>query len=607
MHTRLLALSFASCSILAATAAGCGSKANSGFASPNGTDDGGVARDDSGSFADDGGSSFDDGGDDAGDAGCVTQCSADLHDVVDCQGNVLTHCPSDQGCAPDGTCIAACDAAKANKSTLGCDYYSVDPGTDGQANGSCFAAYIANTWTSDVTLTVDYAGQTLDVSKFAYIPSGQGQSITYAPLPNGKLPAGQLAILFLADIDLQGVDYTRCPQGVTAAYTAAEASSQQTGILHAFHVTSSAPVVAADIFPYGGSHSYITSATLLIPTSAWDTNYVAVDAFARSVIAGPNAQPFVEVTAMEDATHVTISPTAPIIGGNGVQPTGKGKPVTYTLNRGEVLQLKQDMELNGSPIQADKPIGVWGGSSCMNIDVFDPACDSGHQELVPVRALGHEYVAVRYRNRGPTDEQPPWRIVGAVDGTTLTYEPSTPPGAPTALSSGQIAMFYASGPFVVKSQDAKHPFYFGAHMGGENFRNQDNGSTGDPEWVNVIPPQQYLSSYVFMTDPTMADTNLVMVREKASDQTFKDVRLDCSGTVTGWQPAGASGRYEYARVDLVTNGQGVGGCNNGRHEIRSDAPFALTVWGWDRYVSYAYPAGESVQPINTVIVPPLPK
>ena len=37
----------------------------------------------------------------------------------------------------------------------------------------------------------------------------------------------------------------------------------------------------------------------------------------------------------------------------------------------------------------------------------------------------------------------------------------------------------------------------------------------------------------------------------------------------------------------------------------SMAPFGLTVWGWDEAVSYAFPSGASVQPINTVVVPPM--
>jgi hypothetical protein len=36
--------------------------------------------------------------------------------------------------------------------------------------------------------------------------------------------------------------------------------------------------------------------------------------------------------------------------------------------------------------------------------------------------------------------------------------------------------------------------------------------------------------------------------------------------------------------------------------MNSDAPFGVTVWGWDRAVSYAYPAGAAVKPINNVVV-----
>ena len=52
------------------------------------------------------------------------------------------------------------------------------------------------------------------------------------------------------------------------------------------------------------------------------------------------------------------------------------------------------------------------------------------------------------------------------------------------------------------------------------------------------------------------------------------------------------------------------GCNNGRHQIASTAPFALTVWGWGTrqvagttYVSYAYPAGAALAIINTARPP----
>ncbi|MFO0668974.1 MAG: IgGFc-binding protein [Polyangiaceae bacterium] len=579
-------IALAACAALLAPA--CGGEDRSTLSADGGRDGGGISGE--------GGPS----------SGCL-RCSADLHDVLNCNDELVKHCPDDQACHPDGRCVSPCESAKANKSTIGCDYWSVDPGTDGEADGSCFAAFVANTWTSPVSLTVTYDGKTLDLAGLARIPSGKGGAITYSPLPGGKLPPGEIAILFLADFPSPVPLPTRCPAGVIAGYTQALASSIETAYLKAFHITSSAPVVAYDIFPYGGAQSYISSATLLVPSSAWDTNYIAVDAFQAGGASGGLAQPFIQIAAAEDDTKVTLNPAVPIAGnGSDIAAAPQGQPVVYTLAAGQVLQLKQDSELNGTAIESDKPIGVWGGNSCMNIMVGDTACDSGHQQLFPVKALGHEYVAARHRNRKTTEESPPWRILGAVDGTKLTYEPVMPQGAPVTINSGEIRQFNAPGPFVVKSQDKDHPFYVSGHMTGQSSQGADFG-TGDPEFVNVIPPEQFLRSYVFMTDPTMSNTNLVIVRKKGQDGAFHAVSLDCAGDLGGFQPVGTAGDYELARYDLVLNGAENGLCGNGRHEIHSEAPFGLTVWGWDITVSYAYPAGASVLPINTVVVPTKPK
>jgi hypothetical protein len=550
---------------------------------------------------------------------CQTHCSPDLHSVVDCNGNTVSTCPPDQGCGAMG-CVPACESAKENKSTIGCDYYSVDPDIISVAQGACFAAFVANTWGSPVTINVERGGQVLDAASFSYIPLGTGQSITYQALPGGQLPPGQVAVVFLAGMP----GFAPCPPGVNVGQFL-DPAVHGTALGDAYHLTTSAPVVAYDIFPYGGGQSAATSATLLLPTTAWDTNYIAVDAFRKST-AVFEAQPTLSIVAAEDGTSVTISPTAPIVGGPGVAPTGQGQPATYLLNKGQILQFTQDAELIGSPIQSDKPIGVWGGESCLSVDVDQVACDSAHQQIPPVRALGNEYVGVRYRNRfDGQEESPPWRMVGAVDGTTLTWEPSPPPGAPTTLGVGQVAEFRSGGPFIVKSQDVDHPFYMSAYMTGCGEQNPSfDDCRGDPEFVNVIPPQQYLGSYVFFTDPTYPETNLVLVRRN-DGAGFKDVTLDCAGVLTGWAPIGGAGKYEYTRIDLVRhNFQGQNGCDNGRHEIHSDAPFGLVVWGWgsaesggffggngggfySQAVSYAYPAGASVQPINTVVVPPVPK
>lgn len=608
------------CSIgmLGQAAAGCsaGTTDDGGGSSSTGTKAG-----QTGSFAT-GTSTFSSGT--AGDCSGNYSCSADLHNVL-CDGNVVQTCPADQGCA-EGGCVAACDSAKANKSSVGCDYYDANP--DGFWDiGACFATFVANTWTTPAKLSVEWQGAQVDVSNFARIPVGSGTALTYQPLTNGELQPGQIAILFLAQFN-PGAQFTpACPAGVVTANGGADAALHGTGIGNAFHITSDVPVVAYDIFPYGGGPSAITSATLLLPTTAWDTNYLAVLPWAAGQ--GPTSQPYVQVIASQDNTQVTISPTTGIVGGPGVAATGPGVPATYNLNRGQVLQFTQDPDLSGSPIQSTQPVVVITGNDCMNVpDSSTSACDAGHQMIPPVKALGHEYVGVHHRNRFPgVEEHPPWRIMGAVAGTTLTYEPAPPAGAPATIGVGQVVSFETSAPFVVKSQDADHPFYMSGHMTGCTQVSTDTfgDCRGDPETVNTIPPEEFLDDYVFFTDPTYPETSLVVVRQVATDGTFKDVTLDClAGPIAGWQNVGDGSKYQFTYVDLVTgNFAPQNGCDNGRHEAKSEVPFGVTVWGWgsgatggdpsllqfpySQYVSYAYPAGASVQPITTVIVPPVPQ
>ncbi len=526
-----------------------------------------------------------------------THCSGDLHSILDQNNTVLQTCPPDQGCGAAG-CVPACDSARDNQSSIGCDYYAVAPDAISAGQGGCFAAFIANTWGVPITIKAEYAGQPLNIAQAAAMPSGSGASLTYSKLPNNQLPANKIAILFLS----RNANIA-CPNGFTPGI-AADSAAHGTTIGNAFHISSSAPVVAYDIYPYGGSLSYAASATLLLPSTSWSDNYIAVAPFRKDVVVA-SAQPSLEIVAQENGTTVTISPTAAIVAGNGVAGTAKGTPHTYNLNKGQVLQFTQDQELTGSPIQANKPIGVWGAATCLNVDVSDTACDVAHQEIPPVKALGFEYIAVRYRNRNANNppENVPWRFVGAVNGTTLTYLPSKPTGAPSTLALGGLAEVWDPGPFVVKSQDNQHPFYMSGYMTGQD--HAPASGTGDPEFVNLIAPQEFLPTYVFMTDPTYANTNLVVVR-KDFGQGFTDVKLDCiPSPLTGWQTIGGT-VYQYTRVDISKDAKGQGQCDNGLHTISSSNPFGLTVWGWDQYVSYAYPAGASVQPINTVIVPAQP-
>jgi hypothetical protein len=543
-------------------------------------------------------------------------------------------------------CVNPCLDSLGNDTSNGCEFYAVEMDVTAEAEGVCYAVFVVNQWKSGEAAKIEVSlnDKVLPIGQFARIPVGTGTGLTYAPFNEGVgLATNQIAILFLSRDPAAATDpvpddpraLADCPAGVVPAVVG-DAALHGTGTAQAFRIRTNVPVVAYQMLPYGGGRARVTGATLLVPTNAWDVNYVVADAYKAplpSMISDDRAGPTTVVVASQDDTTVSINPTADIVPGGGIGASPAGTPATFVLNHGQYLQFTQPSELTGSAVQSDRPVSVIGGATVMDVPLALKRADSAEQMLPPVRALGSEYVAVRYRNRGATEETPPWRIVGVVDGTQLTYDPAPPPGAPLAIDAEQLFEFNASGPFVVRSQDANHPFYFASYMtAGEPF---DGG--GDPDFVNVVPPAQYLPRYTFFTDPTYPETNLVVVRVRDSvTGLMPDVALDCAGLITGWQPVGTLGKYEMTRVDLSTgNFQGVGGCDNGVHTIegtlafRSDggAPptpsFGVTIWGWGngitwgpdnsvadetnpkftRWVSYGYPAGANFKPLNTAVLP----
>jgi len=71
-------------------------------------------------------------------------CSADLHAVVNGQGEVLEMCAPTQGCA-NAMCIDACDAAAQSQANFGCAFIVPTPPAYPPALPPCFAVFLANT------------------------------------------------------------------------------------------------------------------------------------------------------------------------------------------------------------------------------------------------------------------------------------------------------------------------------------------------------------------------------------------------------------------------------------------------------------------------------
>ncbi|MDB4962492.1 MAG: hypothetical protein JWP01_2491 [Myxococcales bacterium] len=550
------------------------------------------------------------GGDDVGGGddgpGTCPVCSDDKSAVVDCDGNAVA-CPLDQQCNA-GMCMNACEAAEKNHSSVGCDYYAVDmDAAQGPPMDACFTVFVANTSPAQVHIDVEWNGLALNLAQFAKLPVGAGQNITYAPFdPVAGLAPGKVAILFLAYAPGGGgplMPNVNCP---VPAAIGTDAQISGNGFGKAFHITTDLPVVAYQMLPFGGGRAAATGASLLLPTSAWGTQYVAVSAYDPPAGSQPPIQvaqgPSYNIVAKEDGTNVTIRPNQAIIGGGGLMSGTANAPYSVTLDKGQYAQITQLNGLSGSPVTSDKPIGMFGGHQIMSID---RCCgDHGEQMLAPVRALGYEYVAAPHADRRAPGEARIYRLFGAVNETHLVYDP---PGiGPPVLNAGAFHEIRSATPFTVRSQGSTHPFSMFTYMSGAG--DQGEGGQGDADFVRLVPPEQFLKHYVFFTDPTYPFTTLTVVR-KANNGAFEDVTLDCmGGPITGWTPVGTDGQYEITFVKTVDHFTGMNGCNNGVQVMNSQGGFGVWVWGWGSedtstgWVSYGYPAGEGVLPINDVVI-----
>lgn len=545
----------------------------------------------------------------------ILGCSVDLHAVLDEMGNIVEQCAPDQGCQ-DAACVPACQAAAASGANFGCDFLAPTPPSYPPALPPCFAVFLANTWGHPAKLSGSRGGQPLDLSSAARLATpGLKPNMWPVVTPEG-IPADGVAVVFLSSdpnaIMPENQVPLTCP--VTPAVNSATALTAS-GRGAAFQLSSDIPLTAYDILPFGGARSHFPSAELLFPTSVWGDNYVAIVPPVGT--AGNPGPMWLQVVGQQDDTHVQIVPTVDLAPGPGLLGATAGVLAEFTVGAGEVLQWQlpgPPGEASGTVLLSDRPVALHTGNRFLRLQpVPAPGGEATHQQNSAVTALGHEYVGSPYetRKKDLTPEDVDYRFVGAIDGTILEYDPPIP-GAPLMLNAGQVADFATQLPFRVRSQDPDHPFAMAQLMDTANLPGGSRpGATapgfglalGDEEFVVVLPPAQFLARYAFFTDPTYATTNLVFTRLDTGGG-FKDVTVDCLGTITGWQPVGQDDDFEVATADLVRADIGVNGCENGHHLAESEGPFGLVVWGLDSYSSYAYPAGGSALVLTDIIITP---
>ena len=231
------------------------------------------------------------------------------------------------------------------------------------------------------------------MSKSTAIPRTKNGKLEYELL-DGPLPPGEIAILFLHHAEKPPMEkfglHVRCP--ITPAIVSEEFRVPVTsGTTEAFHISTDFPVSAYSIYPYGGAPSYLPSATVLLPTSSWDKSYLVVNAWPAIDNRYTGMKPTLQIVASEDDTEVRIRPNNDQVILPNATPSSDGRLGIYNLSKGQTLQIAVAKEFVGSPIEATKPVGVFGGATCLKFPTTfgAQACDVAQQQIPSPACMGH--------------------------------------------------------------------------------------------------------------------------------------------------------------------------------------------------------------------------
>ena len=512
-----------------------------------------------------------------------------------------------------GACIQACDLNAKFHTNQGCEFWAID---------------MDNYHDND--------------------PASDGQNSPYAIVvsnPDPDFPA----IVTISQTDGQETQVAAPPLTATPIFLKAFNVAGPMKAKMARRVTSTLPIVAYQFNPLENVGVYSNDASLLLPTNVLGKHYMVM---SWPTLPGTNdagqilASNFAVVAAETTKTHVKVTVTAKTQGGGGLPVIAAGGKYETDIDPFDVLNFEASEpfgDLTGSTVDADGRVSVFGGHVCANAPIsqcvtgkcsYDPsiscatstdcpgisACDHMEEQIQPLAAWGMSYVVGRFWPRGSAPDV--IRVLAAEDDTHVTVAGASV--TVPVLSRGKFHEFEITsnveitadkqiliGQFM-EGQDAPgsaHNFCLDStatapcvtttpsmcqcHSPGglstgtscvdDSACSPNDANIGDPDFLIGVPIDQFRSDYVFLVPGKYSHSYINLVAEASAQITLDGNLLDPGNL----HPVG-SGAWSVARLPL-----GVGS-----HTVTSDRKVGISVYGWDRYVSYSYPGGMNVETLK---------
>ncbi len=560
-------------------------------------------------------------------------CGNDGFDITRCNGDG-THLDTIGRCDPEvgqqcvgGACVDACDHAAATRSYEGCDYWATDLDNAvvsdlGTAAAQQYAIVVSNPLELPATVTV-----TVNDAPFGMPPHEVQVAQTYLSRVIG---GGDLATIELPPRELDCSTDPRLNDGTNSCLSS-----------NAYHVTSTAPIVAYQFNPLDNVGVFSNDASLLLPQSALGPEYMVMgwpqtlaNASDPMVNAGIDLRAFLTIVGTTEASHVNVTLTTPTVGAAGIPAGMPGDTLSFTTGPYDVINVETgslNADFTGTQVISDQPVAVFSGSEASDVPSFttfaqrDCCADHMEEQLFALNELGTEFIAVKTPLRTKyveqagydvalLDTEPEWfRVLGTAEDTAVTTN-LPPPDDGFTLQRGAYRTIKTDRDFTLISSK---PVSFAQFPGSQQTTGIPSALPGgvrppggDPSSMMVPPIQQWKSKYVFLVPDKYAFDFMLLGIAGDTKLSFDGEPLETALPRCEYQPVGIimNGMMpiQYTAIRCPLSNPNKDDPNNplyqndGRHQIESlhGEPFSLMMWGWDSFVSYGYPGGTNLAVIN---------
>jgi hypothetical protein len=519
-----------------------------------------------------------------------------------------------------GNCVQACEKAAQERSYVGCEYWAVD---------------LDN---AKITSVENAAAQ-----QFAVVVSNPSGMPAWVVVERNLAPPGwpqeletmaevEVAPQALQVIELPSQEVDGSPLGEYNVGGHSAISSR------AYRVTSNVPIVAYQFNPLENVDVFSNDASLLIPKSAIDREYLVMgwpqtiaDTDDPATDFHRHLRVFLTVVGVEPGTDVSVTVTADVVGSEDVPAMQAGETRQFQLGPFDVLNLESEgylADFTGSWVEADRPVVVFAGSEASDVPyvetLADRRCCADHLEhqQFPVVSAGTQFVAARTPPATPAVaaavppgegsvsvvEEPEYFRILATEDNTVVITTLPVPQDRFLLNAGEHVTLETWCDFLIT---ASLPIFVGQFTASQGVTGLSLDLPGsDPSYILVPPVEQWRSVNVFLTPNKYAFDFIIVVAPLGTPPMLDHLPLPAHCETARpacpdqpdpppWVIYRCQLSFPVVHTDRPPPDNVEDGIqDDGYHVLTADRPVGLIVYGFDKHVSYGYAGGLDLKRIN---------